>query len=87
MGAEVFCAAAEAAGAALEAAGVGAAVWAAVWAYPMLVTEATARAKSVVNNLFILRAQLSERSDFGSTFDYIGRGAPPIIHLLLILIT
>src|SRR6476469_7011902 len=35
------------------------------------VTEATARAKSVVNNLFILRAQSGERSDFESTFDYI----------------
>ncbi len=58
------------------AAGAGAA-GADAWAYDDTVTEATARAKSVVNNLFILRAQLSERSDFGSTFDYIGRGATP----------
>src|SRR6185369_6689213 len=43
-----------------------------------LVTQATARAKSVVNNLVILRAQLGEGSFFQSTFEYIRRPCVPL---------
>src|SRR6185369_16052299 len=59
-------------------AGAWAAEEAGACACAKLVTQATVRAKSVINNLVILRAQLGEGSFVQSTFEYIRRSCAPL---------